>query len=120
MSLIVIHCNDRSVHPRKLEKMHDELRELEQLVKLCGIPEPFKAQLEAVDPLCVGIPHDFVLRIGWEHQCVAATLSGLEWLQMSRDERIGRVHYWVEHSCRELLRAVMADRRECAGKAGAP
>jgi hypothetical protein len=113
VSLIVIECDDRRLSQRQYESINAKLAEVAVLVRACGIPEPFRAQLSAVDPVNTGVPHDFELLIGWEHMTVAARLSGWQWLEMSRDERCSYVLAMVTGACQELLRSVMRDRREC-------
>ena len=113
MSLTVVECDDRRLSQRQYESINLKLAEVAALVRLCGIPEPFRAQLSALDPVNMGIPHDFQLLIGWEHMTVSTLLSGWQWLVMSRDERCGYVFSMVAGACQELLRSVMRDRREC-------
>ena len=111
MSLHVIEFDSRRAGQRMYESINAELQDVATLIRACGIPKPFDATLEAVDPVRWGIPHNFLLRIGWEGRFVAATIDGYTWIE-AESERPLFIENVVRSACYELLRGVMADRRE--------
>lgn len=119
VTLHIRECDDRGLHPRQREQVNEKLAEVAALVRACGIPESFQAQLSAPLHRGFGADVDFELRIGWEHMCVGVILSGWEWSSLSADDRITRVDYFVRGACIDLLKGVMADRRECYARAKA-